>query len=86
MKNFVLIDFLTEKVKKLFELLENHNHDNIYVRKEDLKNDTIFKQNVSVLTFDYKLNEGSNAIVSGPLEIKGGVTLEVPKGSVLTIV
>ena len=33
----ISIDFLIEKVKKLFTLIETHDHDSIYVKKEDLE-------------------------------------------------
>ena len=85
MRDFVLIDFLIEKVKKLFKLLETHNHDNVYVKKEELENTTFIKQSPNRLTFDYKIEEGNNAIVSGPFEVSAGSTLEIPKGSVFSV-
>ena len=86
MRDFVLIDFLIEKVKKIFVLLENHNHDNRYVKKDELEIETFLKQSPNRLTFDYRLKDGNNAVVSGPFEISNGVSLEIPKGSVLTII
>jgi hypothetical protein len=86
MRDFILIDFLIEKIKKIFVLLENHNHDNLYVRKEDLEVETFIKQTPNRLTFDYRIKDGNNAVVSGPFEIANGVTLEIPKGSVLSVI
>jgi len=86
MKNFVLIDFLIEKIKKLFYIIENHNHDDVYVKKEELEIDEFIKQTPNRLTIDYKIKNGNNAVVAGPFEIKGGTTLEIPKDSVLSII
>jgi hypothetical protein len=86
MRDFILIDFLIEKVNKLFSLLENHTHDNLYVKKEDLEVETFIKQTPNRITFDYRIKDGNNAILSGPIEISSGTTLEVPKGSVLSII
>ena len=69
MRDFILIDFLIEKVKKLFTLLESHTHDE-YVKKEDLEVSNIIKQHPKTLTFDYKIEEGNNAVISGPFEIE----------------
>ena len=86
MRDFILIDFLIEKVKKLFTLIETHDHDSIYVKKEDLEVSDFIKQHPKTLTFDYKIEEGNNAIISGPFEIANGNVLEIPKGSVVTII
>ena len=37
MRDFILIDFLIEKVKKLFTLIETRDHDSLYVKKEELE-------------------------------------------------
>jgi len=84
MRNFILLDFLLEKVKKLFLLIENHNHDDIYVKKEE-NIEKIIPQSANTLTSNYKIKENHNAVVSGPYEIKGGVILEIPKGSTFTV-
>lgn len=86
MRDFILIDFLVEKVKKLFKLLETHDHDNMYVKKEDLEVGNFIKQSPNRLTFDYKIEEGNNAMVTGTFEIEAGSVLEIPKGSVFSVV
>jgi hypothetical protein len=86
MREIVLIDFLIEKVKKIFTLLESHNHDDLYVKKDELEIDTFIKQTPNRLTFDYRLKDGNSAVVSGPFEIANGNVLEIPKGSVLSII
>lgn len=86
MRNFILSDFLIERIKKIFNLLENHNHDNLYVRKDEYNIESMIKQTPNRLTFDYKIKEGNNAVVSGPFEIAGGCVLEIPKGSSFSII
>jgi len=85
MRDFILIDFLIEKVKKLFTLLETHNHDDKYYTKEEIDANLNMNMNPSKISYDFKIKEGNNAIMGGPVEIEAGKVLEIPKGSVLTI-
>jgi hypothetical protein len=92
MKNFILIDFLIERVKNLFVKIEKneieiktHTHEEFYKKEEiDVMNN--ISQNPNKLNFDYRLKEGNNGVIGGPYEIESGCALEVPVGSVLTIV
>lgn len=93
MKNFILIDFLVERVKNLFSLIEKtedelkeHNHDSRYYRKEEIDIINNIKQNPNILSFDYRIKEGNNAVIAGDYEIAPGCVLEIPKGSTVTIV
>jgi hypothetical protein len=86
MKDFILIDFLIEKVKKLFQILETHQHDSRYYTKEEFDAKDLIKQHPNSINFDYKIQEGNNAILSGPFEIKNGFVLEIPKGSTASVV
>jgi len=86
MKNFILIDYIIERIKQLFTLLDTHNHSDLYYTKEEIDAKNHLKQNISKLTSDYKIQEGHNSIVGGPFEIESGTTLEIPKGSTLSVI
>lgn len=49
-------------------------------------NDAIFYEGDAVMTADYQVTPGRNAIAPGPLAINAGVTLDIPAGSTLTVV
>jgi len=86
MKNFILIDYIIERIKQLFTLLDTHKHDDIYYTKDEIDAKSYLKQNINKLTNDYKIQDGHNSIVGGPFEIESGTTLEIPKGSTLSVV
>jgi len=86
MRDFILIDFIIERIKKLFSLIENHTHDNLYINKDIYEIENFIKQHPNVLTIDYRIKDGNNAIISGPFEIQSDKILEIPKGSTLTII
>lgn len=48
--------------------------------------DSIFYESDSVMTSDYAVPVGRNAMAPGPLTIAAGVTLDIPAGSVVTII
>lgn len=48
--------------------------------------DSIFFENGQVITADYTIVAGENAISGGPLTINAGVTVNISSGSVWTIV
>ena len=49
-------------------------------------NDEVFWENDQAVTTNYSIRAGKNAMTAGPVEIEAGVTVEVPAGSVWTIV
>jgi len=92
MRNFILIDFLVERIKNLFskiekteEELKNHDHNSDYYMKEEIDIMNNVKQNSSKLNFDYRIKEGNNALIAGDYEIESGCVLEIPNGSIVTI-
>jgi hypothetical protein len=48
--------------------------------------DAVFLENDSVVTTDYTLGAGKNAVSAGPITINSGATVTIPSGSVWTIV
>ena len=48
--------------------------------------DKIFYENDIVMTTNYTITTGRNAMSAGPITVNPGVTLTVPSGSVYTIV
>ncbi len=48
--------------------------------------DEVFYENDTVITTDYTLTEGKNAVTAGPVTLNDGVTVTVPEGSVWTVV
>jgi len=49
-------------------------------------NDAIFYESDAVMTSDYAIPSGRNAMLAGPITINPGVTLDIAAGSTLTIV
>lgn len=49
-------------------------------------NDQVFYENGTNVTADYTITAGKNAMSAGPITIDSGVTVEVPVGSVWTVV
>ena len=47
---------------------------------------TVFFENDNSVDVSYTISSGKNAMASGPIAIKSGVTVTVPSGSFLTIV
>ena len=48
--------------------------------------DNIFFENDQVMTSDYTIKSGKNAMSAGPITINNGVTLTVPSGSTYTVI
>jgi hypothetical protein len=48
--------------------------------------DLVFLENDQVVTTNYTITAGKNAMTAGPITINAGVTVTVPSGSVWTIV
>jgi hypothetical protein len=48
--------------------------------------DQVFFENSQVVTTNYTITAGKNAMTAGPITINGGVVVTVPSGSVWTIV
>jgi hypothetical protein len=48
--------------------------------------DAVFAENDQVVTADYSITSGKNAITAGPVTINTGVAATVPSGSVWTII
>jgi hypothetical protein len=48
--------------------------------------DQVFFENSQVVTTNYTITSGKNAMTAGPITINGGVVVTVPSGSVWTIV
>ena len=48
--------------------------------------DQVFWENDQTVTTNYEITAGRNALTAGPVEIQAGVTVEVPAGSVWTVV
>lgn len=48
--------------------------------------DEIFWENDQTVTASYEISAGKNAMTAGPVELDSGVTVEVPAGSVWTVV
>ena len=48
--------------------------------------DRVFWENDTVVTTNYTITSGKNAMSAGPISINNGVTVTVPNGSVWTIV
>jgi len=48
--------------------------------------DAVFQENDQVVTTNYTISSGKNALSAGPVTINSGVTVTVPSGSVWTIV
>ena len=46
----------------------------------------IFFENDTIITDDYEIRTGKNAMSAGPLTINAGVTITIPSGSDWTIV
>ena len=46
----------------------------------------VFAENDQVITADYSITSGKNAITAGPVTINTGVAATVPSGSVWTII
>lgn len=46
----------------------------------------VFYENDQNVTDNYTITSGSNAMTAGPIEIDDGVTVEIPSGSVWTVV
>ena len=49
-------------------------------------NDAVFVENDQVVTTDYTITTGKNAMSAGPVSIDSGVTVTIPSGSVWSIV
>ena len=49
-------------------------------------NDRIFYENDQVVTADYSITPGKNAMSAGPITVSNGVTVTIPNGSTWTIV
>lgn len=49
-------------------------------------NDDVFYENSKSVTVNYAITTGKNAMTAGPVDIQSGVTVEIPSGSVWTIV
>lgn len=49
-------------------------------------NDAVFVENDQVVTTNYTITAGKNAMSAGPITVNSGVTVTVPSGSVWTIV
>lgn len=69
--------------------------DNVYVRyfSNQVTNDytaaakkDMFYENSSVLSQSYSITPGKNAMSAGPVDLGTGVTVDIPTGSVWTIV
>jgi hypothetical protein len=48
--------------------------------------DEVFYENDTLVTTDYTITTGKNAMTAGPVTIDDGVTVTVPSGSVWTVV
>ncbi len=48
--------------------------------------DAVFQENDQVVTTNYTISSGKNAMSAGPVTINSGVTVTVPSGSVWTVV
>ena len=48
--------------------------------------DRLFYENDQVMTTNYTITTGKNAMSAGPITVNSGVTLTIPAGSVYTIV
>jgi len=48
--------------------------------------DNVFFENDQVMTSNYTIKSGKNAMSAGPITINNGVTLTVPDGSTYTVV
>jgi hypothetical protein len=48
--------------------------------------DQVFWENDQTVTTNYTISTGQNAVTAGPIEILSGVTVEIPVGSVWTVV
>ena len=46
----------------------------------------IFYENTQIVTEDYTIASGRNAMSAGPIEVADGVTVTIPDGSTWTIV
>jgi len=49
-------------------------------------NDDVFYENATIVTTNYAITAGKNAMTSGPISINAGVVIEIPSGSVWTVV
>ncbi len=48
--------------------------------------DLVFLENDQIVTTNYSITSGKNAMTAGPVTVNSGVTVTVPSGSVWTIV
>lgn len=48
--------------------------------------DRIFYENAQIVTSDYTVTDGNNAMTAGPITVNSGVTVTIPAGSTWSII
>jgi hypothetical protein len=80
------VDALPEQTGNAGKVLTTDGTDPSWVEAQANKTTFGLFENAALVTADYVISAGNNAISAGPITIDSGVTVTVPAGSVWTIV